>query len=237
MIKDFRFEVWTDGRHQMCAFRAEMPESKGLNYLWFVLHRSELQSLSEGRLMTAQDAYHQLSVMGDSWTFFDLELDYSSDSGILPVKFFNLKMPRFFVRALYRYAVKVWGPYPKPKDPVQDPSQDWIKKVLNISSERLARIQKIYGQGTGQVKVNLLDRASEYLNSPEGQDQVLLRQLAHLERIAANQTYMFFQTAKLNLALDRKEDYFYWAVYTSKGAIVMNGALIKHSDGNWGIHT
>lgn len=222
----------------MCCFRADMPESEGLKHLWFVLGSDELLGLVSGRSCTAQDGYHHLSVMGDLWSFYDLELETRKTSGNLPVRFYNVELPRFFARMLLRVAKATWT---KMRANGETHGE---KKLFEFTPEYLTKILRLYGQGKGKVEVSFSRHGSEDQTAREWaekrarEDKGFAERLEYLKRIALNSTRAFYDTAHLYLyKSSRDESYFDWTACKPNGRSIMNGGLVLHSDGDWGIHT
>jgi len=228
VLKSFRFEIWSDGSHDMCAIRAEMPESAGLTYLWFVMSREEFLGLTSGRMTAAVDCSHHVHALGDTWRFYDLDFP-SADAGSFQVKYYNLTFPRFLQRMLVKVARKVWA--------YKRATENSDKQLLEISPARMAKYVRLYGTGSGQVK---LDATPETLAQVEkfSEDPKFVERLEYLKRIARNSTQTFWQTATLYLSADRHDDSgLYWTAVRPEGRSIMNGGLVKHRDGEWGVHT
>ena len=83
-LKSFRFEIWTDGKYDMCSIRANRDQAEtGLRWIWFVLDRRDFEAIVAGKATTAEDGYHKLNIWGDMWTFYDLEMPRDA-SGVMP---------------------------------------------------------------------------------------------------------------------------------------------------------
>lgn len=242
-LENFRFQVWRDGQTDMCAFRAEMPESQGLKYLWFVMNQEELRVIVSNSMASAVDGYHNLRVMGDLWTFYDLELPIEPGGGTLPGKYYNMIVPRFFARMLWRMAKKVWGPN------LGNVEREPVEKVeFTFSKEYQARISRLYGQGKGQVKLQASKETETSVLNLVTESCQFAEQYARLCNIAQNSTRGFHQTAILKMESYNevrgrlsKVDEFYWCAFSHNGSRLMNGGLINHGakDGkhDWSIHT
>lgn len=90
------------------TIRAEREsEGEGLQSVWFVLFRSEIEALFRGEAYSFVDGFHKLEVFDDDWLFYNQELP-TAESGVMRCPFWRIRMPRTFMRAVYRLARKTW---------------------------------------------------------------------------------------------------------------------------------
>lgn len=251
-MKDFsslRFEVWSDGKSDMIAIRAERPEdSEGLRYVWFVLTREELYRLVSGKVSTVEDGNHKLVMHGDQWFFYDLDLGVNKKAGKLEVSYYSANMPTTFMRAVRRLAERTWNRIHKGRveaEKAGTSKYDLPHRVeIEVSQQHRDNSSRLYGQGKGQVEVVFPPQGMDTEKETKERFTALLSnkdfldKADRLQQIARNSTRGFHQTAKLFLSKDA--DGFYWTAVSPSGKRILCGGLVNHSrDGgnDWSIHT
>lgn len=237
-LASLRFDMWTDGKRDACAFNVEAPDgAPGLHRTWFVLERVELAEIVSGKRNAAVDGYHKLEVWGDSWMFYDFSIP-SADAGEIKVPYRRVDMPRLFVKALLRIARRTWDLQRKHQtDPYNRPRIEW--EIPLAARQHACRL---YGQGKGSVTWEMRgDKTAAMLGhvkAAAGRD--FSEKLEHIGRIAGNSTRGFHQTAKVTLYASDPTG-FDWATYAPGGRFIMNGGLINHGYRNgghdWSVHT
>ena len=245
-LKSLRFEIWVDGYHDMCSIRAEVSdESPGLRWLWFVFTADEFRELVGGRGSTASDGYHKLSTVGESWTFYDLEMP-SKSSGIMSVPYLRVNFPRTFMRAVLRLVRKTWKSQRAALKNGID-SRDIPRVYLEVSAKHREKSARLYGNGLGNVNVEYDDpTTAEWLSRCEKEGgETFNRMWERVKTIARNTTYGFHQTATVRISKDGRswDDGFRWVAISPRGSRVMDGGLINHGGREnqpahaWSIHT
>jgi hypothetical protein len=263
-MKDFtslKFEMWcnypSDDRNppqEMVAIKGQRGEegNEGLRYVWFVLSRTEFQDLLTGKRTTAEDGYHQVVVHGDSWLFYDMEsLGGRRKSGTFSVPFYRANMPRTFMRAVLRLCKKTWKLLANGyKDCIaaKGNKYDLPHRIeIVVSKEHRERIERLYGQGLGNVRIDFGDYKAEEAkvafdnlmeNGGEG-DRSFRSCVEGRIAIVKNSTWGFHQTGTLRLFY-RGPNEFDWAAINPQGKAFYNGGIINHGrDGgnDWASHT
>lgn len=258
-MKSMRFDMWVDDnedgtvQRNVCSFhiqrvgpseqqyalRSEYREARkdfGLGFVSFYMDGPELHQLASGKARNLVDGYHNLSVCGDVVTFFDLEIQYRESNGTMEVPFLTLELPRRFWMYLERVARFVWAQQRKADR--DNRSERYYSRgnrfELPIPLETLERFQRRYGQGKGKVVQNLCPRIVE--KAAENPD--VLRQVEHVTNIARNSTRSSYGVAEVSIYDDRES--FYWVAKNPKGAVIMNGGINRHMEGErerWSINT
>ncbi|OHD23789.1 MAG: hypothetical protein A2Y38_17000 [Spirochaetes bacterium GWB1_59_5] len=240
---------WSDRIDPVYEAAQKVEEAGGpraqRNYDWtdnwsFVMtqHEFELAVRCGGEF---SDGYHKLSVMTDTWSFYNVECP-PENIGVVRNHFWRATFPTFAARALARHLRQVARGMRK------DQSID-----IKIPIATRARWLKLYGQGKGSVEI--LPGSEETLAQLQAdieadnaahagerrQSSSLADQFAHLQRIALNRTFWYRDRAKLKLYRERDGGYYGWAAYDPCGNFIMNGAVVDHSKGegkpNWSTHT
>ena len=234
-FKTFSFEIWTDGRYDMCSIRADLAqEGKGLRYVWFVFDRRDFEAIVAGKTSTAADGFHKLDICGDLWTFFNLEMPRDT-SGTMSVPYYRAEIPRTFVKLLARVAGRVWTM--QRKYGTEESRGD--KVTLEFDAAYRARITRLYGQGKGLVDWQTLPETRERIDALAREDKGFAERLEQLETIARNTTCGFHQRAALSISKDY--DGFFWSAKNPQGQSVLHGGLVNHAarEGghDWSLHT
>lgn len=216
----------------------------GKKSVWFVLYRNELEAILRGDRDCATDGYHKLQVYGDSWFFYDQELP-SAETGEMKCPFWNLELPRTFMKAILRLARKTWGFMAQARaEPKNDRRYDRPENVtVHVSGEEYARVCRLYGQGKGIARLVLDDTSADFLMScafdaADKGDRSLAQGFNRILQIAKNTTRGFHQTASVRLSKDYNG--FFWNALTPSGKSTMHGGLINHGkegSHDWALHT
>jgi len=236
-LKTFAFNVWTDGKWDMCSIRASREEgAPGLRYIWFVLPRESLESLVSGKTSTAEDGYHKLVIYGDAWTFYDME--YPRDAaGVVQVPYYRAEIPRTFAKVLLRVARWVWRM--QRTHGTEETRRDGDKVTLEFSDKHRARICRLYGQGKGGVEWRALPETRERIEALKREDVGFAERLRNIEQIAKNTTRGFHEAASVSISKDL--DGFFWSALNPRGRAVLHGGLVnfaaKSGGHDWSIHT
>jgi hypothetical protein len=238
-VENFRMVIKTEGKDHWVSLRADMPESKGLSYLWFVLSQKEFLALLGNQQSEFADGYHRLQVQGDAWTFYDLEIPLDQ-SGKAEIRYYNLTLPRRYLRVLGRYVQAVWKSQTKAERQNMTHHTDYDGKVEVDLKGPLSRALTRYGHAKGGVRLDAdqetkdkLENIALYSNGRNFSDC-----LTRLNNIARGSTQSVWQQARLSLSSDGNG--FVWTAFSPKGTRIMNGGLFYHSDadgGEWSIHT
>ncbi len=257
-MKDFtkmHIEVWSNEPsdpknppEDMLAIHAEMPkEQEGLHHLWFVMSRQELTTLMDGRTNVVKDGYHNATVYGDSWFFYDMDGVPREKFGNMKVPFYNAILPRTFMKTVLRLCKKTWALIAKGRKDAElagTNKYDLPGRInIEISQKHRTRSSRLYGQGKGRVELDFGDWKPEETTVfweqclAEG-GKTFSRCVEGILAIAANSTWGFHQVARLRISKDL--DGFNWCAFTPKGQRIMNGGLVNHSrEGghDWSSHT
>lgn len=237
-LKNFQFEVWRNYNCDSCSFRMEFPEytgTKSLSRISFIMSREELKEIANSTFASANDGYTNLRVMEDRLSFYYLELPTDLGGGVYDLKYFNLNVPKFFVKMLYRLAVRIWGPHGIKREEIE-------RKEFTFSSQYLERISRLYGRGKGSVKFNWTPATKKLIESISNESLQFRELFDRLVNMAKNSTRGFHQSGTLTIMEEHGS--FYWATYEPNGNRIMNGGLINHHDKkdqgglhDWSIHT
>lgn len=248
-LRNLRVEFKSDARSEWITLRADAPEGdKGLRSIWFVLWRSELESvLSSHHPRTIVDGYHKLAVNGDAWTFYDMDDFPRHCGGTIEVKYRRVIMPRTFVKAIARLARKTWRLQAEARRMPGYESWNEPEVTLRISPEHAARVERLYGYGLGSVDLEMDERTRLFLSecltanaSDTGEGRNLFDMLDRVRCIAVNQTQGFHQRSRVTLSKDL--DGFFWQAYAPNSRrSFYHGGIVNHAarenGHNWSIHT
>lgn len=236
-LSALRFEVWIDGAHEMMSIRGERPKDlPGLRWIWFVLSRSELDSVCSGKVATLEDGYHKAIIHGDQWTFYDFEIPLKT-YGEVKCPFVRVDIPRTFLKALYRLVKKTWNKLHQARNAGVS-SYDLPRVVIEPSATQSNTILRLYGAGKGEVEWHMDDATRIRLDECKGAGNFDSR-LEQIETIARNSTRGFHQRAHVRIYKDL--DGFFWKALNPKRQEIMHGGIVNHSREpgkfDWSIHT
>jgi len=234
-LKNFRLEVWTDGRWDMCSIRAEREnDASGLRWIWFVLDRSDLEAIVAGKSSTAEDGYHKLAIFGDLWTFYDMEMPRET-SGVMSVPFCRVEIPRTFAKVLLRVARWTWR---MQRRHGTDENRG-EKLILDFSEAHRARICRLYGQGKGEVEWRCTPETRTLIADLRAENKGFADNIDRLEQIAKNTTRGFHEHATVSISKDGNG--FFWNALTPQGRSTLVGGLVNHArvpfEHDWSLHT
>lgn len=235
-ITHWRLDVSSDARSEWIAIRiARADGAPGLRWVWFVLWRDELDALLRGERTEFADGYHRLSIFGDHSTFYDLDIHTRDDAGDLRVPMLRLHIPRALWRYFGRIARFVWRQQRIARDSGADQYERVNKLELSIPLDTIARFERRYYCGAGDVDLQLSERCtSEIASRP-----ALRAKLDHCISIARNSTRSVYQRARLIV----RDDWagYVWDARSPRGRTVLWGGLVNHAtnpaDDEWSIHT
>lgn len=202
---------------------------EALGTYWFLLSTRDIGDVLSGRVQSVNDIAHNARVFGDQWTFYDLDFP-AKRSGEMTIKFESVTIPRLFLRAVHKWALKVL--------PTLDDQH--YEHRITLSKERRRRIVENLSRSTGEAVVDMNESATKlmeaWLKTEAGN---LLERVEYLKVIAKNNTSCRWEKATVHLSKDW--DGFYFDIRNSRGHRVMNGGIVNHAkDGerpNWSIHT
>ena len=233
-LDTFQFDIWTDGRWDMCAIRGNRKEGcGGLRHIWFVLEKPEMEAIVAGKTHVAEDGYHKLMIFGDVWTFYDM-MPPNEKCGVMQVPFYRANIPGTFVKLLARVAKWTWAQQRKHLTP--DTRGD--KVTLEFDMAYRERICRLYGYGKGEVALDATTETRDRLGALSAEDKGFADRVEQIKTIARNSTQGFHQKASLSISKDW--DGFYWVARTPSGHTILNGGLVNHGrDGkhDWSLHT
>lgn len=225
-------EVWSDKGRGLVSVRGDTVASdkKGLSYVWFVMFEREFREIVTNRVVMMQDGYHKLDVMGDRWTFFDMQVP-KRDIGEMTIPYVSIDMPEFVQQILLRQCERIWAAQ-------KDIKGQTDKVVIDLPYERRVRWMRLYGQGKGQVRT-IADSDTLARIEQHKSDSEFNRCLARINQIALNRTDGWFDTADVRIGKDL--DGYWWSCVSPQGKLIMSGGLVNHSRDeskfDWSIHT
>lgn len=226
-IENLHFEVWTDGDDKRIAMHAKLPKDSELYSIYFIFSEEEFNRFVRGSWETFVDGFHNCKSVGDLAMFYDINLPKRNAYGIMNVPYYSLQFPTFARKITLRAANKIWA-----KNSIE-------RETINVSQERAARWVKQYGQGKGEVELELSnERVVEDYKKAYTAGGNFQENIDRLKQIAQNGTNAFFQKGKVRLMYDSAG--FLFDIVSPKGKATMFGGLINHGrDGNvdWSIHT
>ncbi len=200
-------------------------------YVWFFFSRRDwYEFVNDSFRGVFCDCSHRLDVFGDACMFYDIDAHYVLKShGEMTVKFQSFSFPvyvRKIVARLLRLAASRHD----------FTSEDRVS--LDISRERLAKLCRRYGQGTGKVDLVMNDETKEKLTSDHTKDPKLFENVWYLANGCLNSTKKFNETAKL--CIDKDRGSYYFRQVSVNGKTMMNGGIVNHGSEDkpeWSVHT
>jgi hypothetical protein len=246
-VKDFRFDVWTtkerfngverwDDRISLHATLPKKEGEKGLNYISFYFSREEFEDVVKNGGGDVSDGYHKLYAVGDSWTFYNFEMNFRKASGVMEVPYYRLDIPHFVQKLMVKCARKLWAAAKVEHNPYAE------RATVTFSREQMTKWNRLYGQGKGRVELvaddTTVERLLEASAESNGCDNSLAKNIERLVVIASNTTRGFHHTAKVVIGRDGRD--FWFSCKSPDGRNVMNGGVINHGrsgPSDWSLHT
>lgn len=227
-LSNVRFQAINTPQGPLFTFSADTGVERGqlgLKFISFVFVSSEFEKFATDTFFVAHDSGYIANSCGDLVTFAQFSVPQTR-TGEQKIPYVNVIIP-MFVRKVIRTRLLQMLKERERGDRVE----------LSIPQKTVERWSRQYGQGSGDVRINMDDRTTKLINHYLNQSDSLMMQLDRLHLIAKNTTYRFFHTASLNLSCDDK--HFYWDIVDPRGRIVLNGGIINHSENgeDWLIHT
>lgn len=208
--------------------RAELKEhGKGIDHLSFLLIGDECEQLFKHG-GTFSDGYHLLRTFGELWTFFNLDQFPNEASGIAPVAYTRLKMPRDIRERIAQDIENALSLFD-----TSEPNKYGHKEEIAIDySDALEVWGSDYGQGTGKIEIEA-DTATRDLLGTYAGEKTFDRSWGTLERLALNTTHKKSDVGTIKIYTESPRA-FMW----SAGG--MHGGLINHGteeSPDWSVHT
>lgn len=220
--KNFRIEAW---KEFLALFADIADDDGGLRRISFYFLRKEFEAFVSGERDSFQDISHHLHTFGECCTFYDMEIPMDA-RGIMKVPYYRMNIPFFMRNLMLRIAKRIWA---------ADPDE---RIEVRFSPERLARIERLYGIGKGQSKLDMQPETEAFFGECMEKGGNFKDMIDRLLVIAQNTTTSFYQTGRVELSKDW--DGFLFQIITPKGNRSMHGGVINHGrDGkvDWSIHT
>jgi len=226
-ITNLYFEVYSENEKEkkihMCA---DLPKDSDLYSISFFFTKEEFKKFASGSWSTFIDITYHCQSIGDMALFFSINVPRET-YGTMNVPFYSLQFPVFARRIILRAAEKIWA------------KNSTDREKIVVDDERSARWVKQYGDGKGEVEVDIVSpETSQLYNEIKDKGGEFNDRMERLQTIAKNGTIAFFQTGKVRLMKDW--DGFTFDIISPKGKSTMFGGLVNHGrDGkfDWSIHT
>jgi hypothetical protein len=258
-LTEFRLYVWTDGNENRARLDFKVkPEAQKPQYLngerskiapmtdcsmYFV--QSLFVDFCKGTLTSYSDLNRHLYDDGTCVTFYEMDLlSIQKNNGVLEVPFFKAFMPIRVRKILLRMCEKLWA-----KDREAAKTNQYRDRIrVDISEEKLARWEKMYRCGSGQV-ITILGgdyEATKAAVCEQHKDASLKKNIDRLQTIAQNQTFSPYQTGFVYLAKRANSKEFWFEVQRRvrkpNGERVNSrtscGGLVYHTHAQeWATHT
>lgn len=219
-------EIWRSHCRQsipMVTFKADLPTSSPLSYIWFVFTLEEWKKATKGGLHIFNDGYHKMETFGEMWVFFDMEYP-KSQCGEKAVKYYTVNIPRRVQHILNIGVHLALSMYDKQSEYCQD-------RVKIDLSPYISDWMATYGQGKGSVKIFAYDEVITRLNSFSG-NVSFDRCMESLHAMASNLTYQTTDVGEIHIWNDNED--FGWNVGNLYGGLINHGTM---ETPNWSLHT
>ena len=216
---NFRMSLYARDSHRVCRLHADLPKGDGLQYVSFVMYESELEQFASP-VCALSDGCLRLDVWGDLCRFYDLQFPSEKKHGVAQVRYCTATIPLFVRKLMLRIARRAWA------------YRGEQETTVCLSQERVARWKRLYGVGSGNVRVVMSEETRAFLEVKLKEPSSNLgERLEQVKTIARNNTRAFFETSMVQLSKDW--DGFFFSVPGLHGGIINHG----HGPQNWSIHT